>query len=82
MLSKAQGDIPPLVVVGGPGWRGKEIEAELDLHEKSGDVVVLDYVPDSLLPAIYQGATALLFPSLYEGFGLPIVEAMAQVVPS
>src|SRR5207244_13495011 len=41
----------------------------------------LDYVPDQELPALYAGARAVLLPSLYEGFGLPLLEGMASGVP-
>jgi glycosyltransferase involved in cell wall biosynthesis len=44
-------------------------------------VAFLGHVPDDDLPALYQGALAFLYPSLYEGFGLPVVEAMASGVP-
>ncbi len=44
-------------------------------------MLFLDYVPDRWLPAIYNLADVLVFPSLYEGFGLPIVEAMASGTP-
>ena len=41
----------------------------------------LGYVPDQHLPALYSGATAFVFPSLFEGFGLPVLEAMACRCP-
>ena len=45
-------------------------------------VIWLGYVPDDLLPNLYSEATAFIFPSLYEGFGLPLVEAMACGCPT
>lgn len=65
----------PLVAVGWQGWV-KRVEDD----EKSC-VVFVDYVPDEDLPAIYGGALALIYPSLYEGFGLPVLEAMACGCP-
>jgi len=47
----------------------------------TGQVRFLGTVPDDVLPAIYAGATALVFPSLYEGFGIPLVEAMSCGCP-
>jgi alpha-1,3-rhamnosyl/mannosyltransferase len=44
-------------------------------------IIWLGYVPDNLLPNLYSEATAFIFPSLYEGFGLPIIEAMACGCP-
>lgn len=68
-----------LVVVGASGWNNDGILKTLRL---AGDrVQVLGYVPQRDLPALYTLATALVYPSLYEGFGLPVVEAMAAQVP-
>ena len=47
----------------------------------SRDVVFTDYVPDADLPALYAAATCFVFPSVYEGFGLPVLEAMAAGTP-
>jgi alpha-1,3-rhamnosyl/mannosyltransferase len=71
----------PLVVVGAAGWRDAPIFAELGPLERSGHVRVLGYVGDETLPALYAGARAVIYASLYEGFGLPIVEAMASGAP-
>jgi glycosyltransferase involved in cell wall biosynthesis len=72
-------DVPDLVVVGGPGWRGAE---ELQRNAESTDGVrTLGYVDDEHLALLYRQARMLVFPSLYEGFGLPIIEAMAAGTP-
>lgn len=47
----------------------------------AGRILFLDHAPDDDLPALYAGAAALVFPTMYEGFGLPILEAMAAGVP-
>lgn len=67
----------PLVLAGGWGWKS---EPERELFESVGKyrgVRYLGYVADEDLPGLYAGAVALLYPSHYEGFGLPPVEAMA-----
>jgi glycosyltransferase involved in cell wall biosynthesis len=71
----------PLVVAGARGWRAADLERELrDLAER-GRIRFLGFVPGAALPDLYAGAAAFLFPSLYEGFGLPPLEAMASGVP-
>lgn len=70
-----------LAIVGKKGWRSSQI---IDSIEKLGlgeRVKFLDYVPDAELPAIYAGARLCVFPSLYEGFGFPILEAQAGGAP-
>jgi alpha-1,3-rhamnosyl/mannosyltransferase len=71
----------PLVVVGAAGWRDAPIFAELGPLERGGHVRVLGYVDDQTLAELYAGARAAIYASLYEGFGLPIVEAMASGAP-
>ncbi len=69
-----------LLLVGGKGWRGEEILREV--RKVAGEAVVwAGYAPSEDLPALYSGAEALVYPSLYEGFGLPVIEAMACGTP-
>jgi len=68
-----------LLIAGGQGWLYQEILAEAEKH---GDWVrILGFVDDADLPALYRHAALFAFPSLYEGFGLPVLEAMACGVP-
>lgn len=71
----------PLVIVGMPGWRSEGLDETLDAAVKGGWAKVLGYQRDDVLAELLAGAKALLFPSLYEGFGLPVLEAMASGVP-
>jgi len=73
--------VPPLVIVGGGGWGGEDLPRlieQLDLQER---VILSGYVSDAQLQALYAAAHCLLMPSLYEGFGLPVLEAMQHGVP-
>lgn len=58
------------------------VERAIAEHHAAGRVVLLDHVPEADLPALYRQATAYVFPSLYEGFGLPLLEAFACGVPA
>lgn len=76
--SRAVDDVV-LVLVGTKGWLIHELDTSASSPNES--VVVTGYVPDEDLPALYSGASAFLFPSLDEGFGLPVLEAMKSGVP-
>ena len=65
-----------LVLAGGTEWGGKTLDLLESLSVRQ-DVIVTGFVPDEELPALYTGADLFVFPSLYEGFGLPVLEAMA-----
>ncbi len=71
----------PLVIAGMKGWLSEQLEARIRHHENRGEVRWLGYVPAGDLPLLYSGACMLVYPSLYEGFGLPVLEAMASGIP-
>jgi glycosyltransferase involved in cell wall biosynthesis len=71
----------PLVIVGMNGWLNSALEKELHPLMTTGEVRLLGYVSRSDLATIYSGALSLVFPSIYEGFGLPPLEAMASGIP-
>jgi glycosyltransferase involved in cell wall biosynthesis len=75
------GECPPLVVVGRRGWLSDSFYAAVDESPVREDIVLTGYVQDADLPVIYSAATAFVWPSLYEGFGLPPLEAMACGTP-
>ncbi len=71
----------PLVIAGMPGWRPEQLAAPLRRALAGGQVRLLGYQDDTSLAELLAGARLLLFPSLYEGFGLPVLEAMASGTP-
>ena len=71
----------PLVITGASGWHTKELKKALLLFESDEKPIFMGYVSQRLLPDLYRGASLFVYPSFYEGFGLPIIEAMASGVP-
>jgi glycosyltransferase involved in cell wall biosynthesis len=71
----------PLVLVGDKGWQSDEIHADLERGQNEGWLIYLGFVEQSYLPILYAGCRLFAYPSYYEGFGLPIAEAMASGVP-
>lgn len=70
-----------LVIVGGWGWRSHAVRRRLWKRDTYGWVHQLGYVDVRDLPAIYRSALATIFPSIYEGFGLPILESLTSGTP-
>jgi glycosyltransferase involved in cell wall biosynthesis len=75
------GEDVPLVIAGKPGWGFEEAMSVAEGMYERGLVRLPNYVPDVDLPGLVAGATAMLYPSWTEGFGLPIAEAMATGIP-
>lgn len=73
--------LPQLILAGGKGWLCDEIYDSVGSLHLDDCVKFLGYVPDDDVPKLLCGAEMFVFPSLYEGFGLPILEAMACGVP-
>jgi glycosyltransferase involved in cell wall biosynthesis len=71
----------PLVLAGAEGWLNDQLHAEIRDGVSAGWLKHLGYIPDSDLIALYAGAALFIYPSTYEGFGLPPLEAMASGVP-
>ncbi|MGH7320633.1 MAG: glycosyltransferase family 4 protein [Candidatus Rokuibacteriota bacterium] len=70
-----------LVLVGTRGWLYSRIFRAVETHGIAADLVFTGYVQPADLPALYGGAVCFVFPSLYEGFGLPVLEAMSAGTP-
>lgn len=87
-LLEAYGHLPqalrqrwPLILSGYQGWLSAGIHARIETAEREGWARYLGFVPAEHLPMLYSGARLFAFPSLYEGFGLPVLEAMSSGVP-
>jgi glycosyltransferase involved in cell wall biosynthesis len=80
-LPRAIRDDRQLVIAGKYGWSVPDLRVELQRRRSAGACMWMDYVPAAELRALYAGAGALVFPSLAEGFGFPVVEALATGTP-
>jgi glycosyltransferase involved in cell wall biosynthesis len=74
-------ELPLLVLVGGDGWRDSSIQTMVASAEQSGWVQRLGFVPNEDLPALYSRCEVFLMPSIYEGFGMPLIEAQLCGAP-
>ena len=70
-----------LVLAGGEGWGMDAVEGAIESSDVSPRIVRTGYVPDETVPALLRSAVAAVYPSLYEGFGLPALEALACGTP-
>lgn len=80
-IYKKAGGQGHLVLAGGWGFGAEQIKAALQKSVYKESILRLDYVPNEMLPELYSCALAFVFPSFYEGFGLPVLEAMQMGCP-
>ena len=79
---KTARDLPHQLVLAGSDWsRADEVHQVAQKAKNAADIVFTGFVPDALLPDLYCGADVFVFPSLFEGFGMPVLEAMACGTP-
>lgn len=71
----------PLVIVGAKGWNTGKIWRVLKSLKSKANIKFMGYLPDSILAKLYQEAAVFVYPSLYEGFGLPVLEALSYGLP-
>jgi glycosyltransferase involved in cell wall biosynthesis len=72
---------PALLLVGKSGWKNEELLKTFNNSRYKDSIFFTGYLSDKALIAVYQQALAFIYPSLYEGFGLPVLEAMSSGVP-
>jgi len=80
-LPAAERETVHLVLAGGRGWMTDEIFATIERHDLGATVHLPGYVPGDELPLWYNAAETFVYPSIFEGFGMPVVEAQACGTP-
>jgi glycosyltransferase involved in cell wall biosynthesis len=80
-IAKLQATSYKLILIGSPGYGFEKVEQYMEEHRLYGHVKILGYVPEEDKKHILAGATGFLFPTFYEGFGMPILEAMSMGIP-
>jgi len=78
---RPEGKLPQLVLVGKRGWLDNETFRAAQRHSANNDIAFTGYVAEKDLPALYSGAICFVYPSFFEGFGLPVLEAMQCGAP-
>ncbi len=81
LIAETPQDDLTLVIAGGKGWGGEDYMSTVDALKLHAHVHFAGFVDDEHLPELYRGALLFVYPSLYEGFGLPVLEAMACGTP-
>jgi glycosyltransferase involved in cell wall biosynthesis len=81
LFKQISGGNDRLIIVGQRGWKSKTFFRKLRQHPFRDEIILTGYVERSVLSALYSHATAFVFPSIYEGFGLPVLEAMSCGTP-
>ncbi len=80
-LPKKMKESHPLVIAGASGWDTHDLKKAFYLFKMDESIILPGYIPQKYLPNLYKGASVFVYPSFYEGFGLPVIEAMACGVP-
>ena len=78
---RARSKLPKLVIAGKRGWLEREIFRAAERSKFGKDILFVGYVPEPDLPALFSGALVFVYPSYFEGFGLPVLEAMQCGTP-
>ena len=79
--ARPNADLPQLVIAGKRGWLDDDVFRAAQQDSLGGAVKFIGYVPEEDLPALFSGATCFVYPSYFEGFGLPVLEAMQCGAP-